>query len=63
MRRTSRTADRVLAAVYQPLFAAVARTGARLRAHYTPRVTTSLFYMVATVLAVLALLFLPGGRG
>jgi hypothetical protein len=53
----------VLAAVYQPLFAAVARTGARLRAYYTPRVTTSLFYMVATVLVVLALLFLPGAGG
>jgi formate hydrogenlyase subunit 3/multisubunit Na+/H+ antiporter MnhD subunit len=59
VRWTSRTVDRVLASVYQPLFAAVGWAGARLRAYYTPRVTTSLLYIVLAVLALLTLLFLP----
>ena len=59
MHWTSRTVDRVLASVYHPLFALVARAGARLRAYYTPRVTTSLLYIVLTVLVLLALLFIP----
>jgi formate hydrogenlyase subunit 3/multisubunit Na+/H+ antiporter MnhD subunit len=59
VRWTSRTVDRVLASIYQPLFALVGWAGARLRAYYTPRVTTSLLYIVVTVVALLTLLFLP----
>jgi hypothetical protein len=59
VRWTSSTLDRALVAVYLPLFAAVGRAGARLRDRYRPRVTTSLLYIVVTVLVLLALLFLP----
>ena len=61
-RWASRTADRVLVSLYLPLFAAVARAGRRLRAYHQARVTASLLYIGATVLVVLALLFLPGAR-
>ncbi|HEU5358118.1 MAG TPA: proton-conducting transporter membrane subunit [Gemmatimonadales bacterium] len=56
----STTRDRVLTGVFLPLFAAVARAGERLRALHDPRVTRSLVYLVATVLVLLGLLFLPG---
>jgi formate hydrogenlyase subunit 3/multisubunit Na+/H+ antiporter MnhD subunit len=59
MRWMSTTTDRVLAVLYRPLFAAVERVGGRLRAYYRPRVTTSLLYIVLTVLVLLTLLFLP----
>jgi hypothetical protein len=55
----STTTDRVVDALYEPLFAAVGRAGARLREYYRPRVTTSLLYIVVTVLVLLTLLFLP----
>jgi hypothetical protein len=58
----SRTADRVLVSVYVPLFAALGRAGRRLRSFHQGRVTGSLLYIGATVLVVLALLFLPGAR-
>jgi hypothetical protein len=45
--------------VYEPIFARVARTGAWLRGLHSPRVTVSLLYILATMLALLALLFLP----
>jgi formate hydrogenlyase subunit 3/multisubunit Na+/H+ antiporter MnhD subunit len=61
-RWASRTADRALVGLYLPLFAAVARGGQRLRAYHQARVTWSLLYIGATVLAVLGLLFLPGVR-
>lgn len=61
-RWASRTADRVLVSIYLPLFAAVARAGRRLRGYHQARVTASLLYIGATVLVVLALLFLPGVR-
>lgn len=57
---TSSTADRILAGIYQPVFARVARTGAWLRGLHDPRVTTSLLYVLATVLVLLALFFAPG---
>jgi hypothetical protein len=60
---SSRTADRVLTSLYRPLFALVGWAGARLRAYYTPRVTTSLLYIVLTVLVLLTLLFLPEVQG
>jgi hypothetical protein len=63
MRWASRTSDPVLARVYRPLFAAVARAGAALRARHKPRVTTALLYIVLTVVVLLALLLLPGARG
>lgn len=58
----SRTADRVLVSLYLPLLAAIARAGRRLRGYHQARVTGSLLYIGATVLVVLALLFLPGAR-
>lgn len=61
-RWASRTADRALVGLYLPLFAAIARAGRRLRAFHQARVTWSLLYIGATVLVVLALLFLPGVR-
>lgn len=59
---SSRTADRALVRLYLPFFAALARAGQRLRAYHQARVTWSLLYIGATVLAMLALLFLPGMR-
>jgi hypothetical protein len=58
-RWASRTADRALVDLYLPLFAAIARGGQRLRAGHQARVTWSLLYIGATVLALLALLFFP----
>jgi formate hydrogenlyase subunit 3/multisubunit Na+/H+ antiporter MnhD subunit len=63
MRWASTTMDRVLVIAYRPLFNAVGKAGAMLRGHYRPRVTTSLLYIVLTVLVLLALLFLPDVRG
>ncbi|HET9982286.1 MAG TPA: proton-conducting transporter membrane subunit [Longimicrobiales bacterium] len=57
----SRTPDRALAGMYLPLFAAVGRGAARLRAHYRAGVTTSLLYVAVAIVALLLLLFLPGG--
>ena len=59
MRWASTTTDRVLALLYRPLFGAVERAGSRLRAYYRPRVSTSLLYIVLTVLVLLTLLFVP----
>jgi formate hydrogenlyase subunit 3/multisubunit Na+/H+ antiporter MnhD subunit len=56
---TSTTLDRILEAVYLPAVAAVARAGERLRTHSRPRVTTSLLYIVLTVILLLTLLFIP----
>jgi hydrogenase-4 component B len=56
----SSTADRMLAGVYRPVFARVDRGAAWLRSLHRARVTTSLVYMVATMVVLLALLFLPG---
>jgi len=56
------TEDRALVGLYVPLFAWIARAGRRLRGSHHARVTGSLLYIGATVLAVLALLFLPGAR-
>lgn len=61
-RWASRTADRALVGLYLPVFAAVARGAQRLRGYHQARVTWSLLYIGATVLVVLALLFLPGTR-
>lgn len=58
----SRTADRALVGLYVPVFAAIARAGARARAYHQDRVTGSLLYIGATVLVVLALLVLRGAR-
>jgi hypothetical protein len=58
----SRTADRALVGLYLPVFTAVARAGARVRAYHQDRVTGSLLYIGATVLVVLALLVLRGAR-
>lgn len=58
----SRGADRVLVSLYLPLFGAIAQAGRRLRGFHQGRVTGSLLYIGATVLVVLALLFLPGAR-
>ncbi len=52
--------DRALDGVYRPLFAGVDRAAAWLRGRHRARVTTSLVYMVATIVVLLALLFLPG---
>jgi len=60
--RSRETVDRALTSLYLPLFAAVARAGRRIRAYHQARVTGSLLYIGATVLVVLALLFLPGVR-
>jgi len=60
--RARETMDRALESLYLPLFAAVARAGRRVRAYHQARVTGSLLYIGATVLVVLALLFLPGAR-
>jgi formate hydrogenlyase subunit 3/multisubunit Na+/H+ antiporter MnhD subunit len=60
--RARETTDRALESLYVPLFAAVARAGRRVRAYHQARVTGSLLYIGATVLVVLALLFLPGAR-
>jgi formate hydrogenlyase subunit 3/multisubunit Na+/H+ antiporter MnhD subunit len=62
VRWTSFTEDIVLAGVYLPLFAVVRRASARVRALHTARVTTSLLYVVGTVVALLALSLLPGLR-
>lgn len=59
MRWSSQTLDLLLAAVYRPLFEKLRRTAARVRAFYQPRVSTSILYIVITVLLLLALLFLP----
>ncbi len=61
-RWTSFTEDTVLANIYQPLFALVGRAGARLRTLHRAHVTSSLLYVVGTVLALLALSLLPGVR-
>ncbi len=57
----SSTADRALNQVYQPLFTAVERALLRLRGLQQGRVTTYLLYLVLTVLALVASLFLPLG--
>lgn len=54
------TADRLLTGVYLPIIGTVARAGERVRAFHRARVTTSLLYVVATVVVLLGLLFLPG---
>jgi hypothetical protein len=61
-RWASETADRALVSFYFPLIAAIDRAGQRLRGSHQARVTGSLLYIGATVLVVLALLFLPGTR-
>ena len=53
------TPDRILAGFYGPLFRALGRGASRLRAFQGPRVTVSLLYIALTVVALLALLFLP----
>ncbi len=58
----SRTADRVLAGLWLPVIAAIARAGARVRALHQDRVTGSLLHIGATVLVMLALLLLRGAR-
>ncbi len=57
----SETPDRVLMQLYMPMVDAVRRAGQRIRSLHSPRVTRSLFYVVATVLVLIALLFRPGG--
>ncbi|MBX6363509.1 MAG: oxidoreductase, partial [Gemmatimonadetes bacterium] len=57
----STTADRALAGLYLPLFAALGRGAARLRAVHRPSVTTSVLYVALAIVALLLLLFLPGG--
>ncbi len=52
--------DRVLVGVYEPFFAQVARAGSWLRGLHQARVTTSLLYIVGTMVLLLTLLFLPG---
>jgi hypothetical protein len=59
MRWSSITEDSVLVNVYQPLFALVGRASARVRTLHTARVTSSLLYVVGTLLALLALSLLP----
>jgi hydrogenase-4 component B len=54
------TRDRVLVGIYEPLFAQVARAGSWLRSLHQARVTTSLVYIVGTMVLLLTLLFLPG---
>jgi NADH:ubiquinone oxidoreductase subunit 5 (subunit L)/multisubunit Na+/H+ antiporter MnhA subunit len=61
-RWASETGDRVLVGLYLPLFAAVARVCQRLRSYHQSRVTSSLLYIGATVLAVLGLLWLSVTR-
>jgi formate hydrogenlyase subunit 3/multisubunit Na+/H+ antiporter MnhD subunit len=61
-RWASETADRALVSFYFPLIALIDRAGQRLRGSRQARVTGSLLYIGATVLVVLALLFLPGTR-
>ena len=56
---SSHVADRVLTVLYQPSFALVGRIGARIRAAHKPRVTTSIVYILLTVLLLLGLLFMP----
>ena len=58
----SRTADRALAVLYQPLFAWGSALAVRLRAFYKPRASTSLLYIAVTAVVLLALLFLPEVR-
>jgi formate hydrogenlyase subunit 3/multisubunit Na+/H+ antiporter MnhD subunit len=62
-RWSTRTPDRVLVGIFQPLFAMIERGGARLREFQRPRVTISLLYIVVTVLVLLGLLFLPASGG
>lgn len=62
MRWVSHTTDRILVGLYLPVFAAVARAGQRLRSYHQSRVTWSLLYIGAAVLAVLGLLFLSVQR-
>ena len=54
------TRDRVLVGIYEPFFSQVARAGSWLRALHQARVTTSLLYIVGTMVLLLTLLFLPG---
>jgi hydrogenase-4 component B len=58
----SRTADRALVALYEPLFGMIARGGARLRRGYRSSLTMSLVFIVATMLILLVLLFAPVTR-
>ena len=59
---SSRSADRVMTTVYLRILTLVERASVRIRDFQKPRVTTSLLYIVLTVLLLLALLFLPGDR-
>lgn len=59
MRWNSVTEDSALVNLYQPLFALVSRASARVRTLHTARVTSSLLYVVGTVLVLLALSLLP----
>jgi formate hydrogenlyase subunit 3/multisubunit Na+/H+ antiporter MnhD subunit len=59
---SSRSADRVLTAVYLRVLTLVDRASVRIRAFQKPRVTTALLYIVLTMLLLLGLLFLPGDR-
>lgn len=59
MRWTSVTEDSALVNLYQPLFALIGRASARVRTLHTARVTSSLLYVVGTVLVLLALSLLP----
>jgi formate hydrogenlyase subunit 3/multisubunit Na+/H+ antiporter MnhD subunit len=59
---SSSSPDRVLTAVYLRGLTLVNRASVRIRAFQKPRVTTSLLYIVLTVLLLLGLLFLPGDR-
>lgn len=56
---TSEAPDRVLVGLYEPLFLGVGRVGAWARRRSVAHTTTSLLYIVVTVLALLGLLFLP----
>jgi hypothetical protein len=60
-RWSSVTEDRVLVSLYEPIFAGVSRAGAWLRGLHQARVTTSLLYIVGTMVLLLTLLFLPSG--
>jgi hypothetical protein len=56
---SSTTPDRVLEGLYLPVFAALSRAAARLRSYHPARVSWSLLYVVATLIVLLTLLFLP----
>ena len=58
--RTSPAPDRVLVGLYEPMFRAIGRVGTSARRLSSPRVATSILYIVVTMLALIGLLFLPG---